>query len=54
MSKLFRSLVRDDQGGEVIEYALVLGLLIVVAIAIISSVGTKVVGKWTSINNSLH
>lgn len=54
MLKLFRSVLGDDRGGEVIEYALVLGLLIVVAIAIITAVGTKVVAKWTSVNNSLH
>jgi Flp pilus assembly pilin Flp len=54
MLKLFRNILSDERGGEVIEYALVLGLLIVVAIAIISSVGTKVVGKWTSVKNSLH
>ena len=39
--------------GKTIEYALVLGLIIVVAIAIIGTVGTKVVGRWTSVNNSL-
>ena len=54
MLKALRNVLRDERGGEVIEYALVLGLLIVVAIALITAVGTKVVGKWTSINNSLH
>ena len=53
MKNLLAKLVRDEQGGEVIEYALVLGLLIVVAIAIIGTVGTKVVGRWTSVNGSL-
>jgi Flp pilus assembly pilin Flp len=48
-----RAAFRDENGGEVIEYALILGLIIVTAIAIISAVGTKVTGKWTSVNNSL-
>ena len=51
--RLISALRADERGGEVIEYALIMGLIIVVAIAIIGSVGTKVVGKWTSVNNSL-
>jgi Flp pilus assembly pilin Flp len=54
MSKIFRAVLRDEQGGEIIEYALVLGLIIVAAIAIVTAVGTRVVGKWTSVNNSLN
>ena len=44
---------RDENGGEVIEYALVLGLIVVLSIAMIGSVGTKVLGKWTSVNNKM-
>ena len=51
--QLIRKLLADERGGEVIEYALVLGLIIVAAIAIIGVVGTKVVGRWTSVDNSL-
>jgi Flp pilus assembly pilin Flp len=53
LRQLAAKLARDENGGEVIEYALVIGLLVVVAIAIIGTVGTKVVGRWTSVNNSL-
>jgi len=45
--------VRDEQGGEVLEYALIAGLIVVAAIAIITSVGGKVVARWTSLNSSL-
>ena len=51
-SKLAR-LARDEQGGEVLEYALVAGLIVVAAIAVIGSVGTKVLARWNSINASL-
>ena len=44
---------RDERGGEVLEYALILGLITVVAIAIIGTVGTKVLGRWTSVNSSI-
>lgn len=46
-------LFRDEQGGEVIEYALVLGLVIVVAIAVITTFGGKVVARWQSVNSSM-
>ncbi len=48
-----KKLVLDEQGGEVLEYALIAGLIVVAAIAVISSVGTKVVARWTSLNSSL-
>ena len=53
MSKLFKELVKDENGGEVLEYALIAGLIIVGAIALITSVGDKVLARWTSLNTSL-
>jgi Flp pilus assembly pilin Flp len=46
-------LVRDEQGGEVLEYALIAGLIVVAAIAVIGSVGTKVLARWNSLNASM-
>ena len=53
MRKLIGRVVRDEQGGEVMEYALVLGLIIVVAIVVIGTVGVKVVARWSSVNSSM-
>jgi Flp pilus assembly pilin Flp len=53
MKNLLGKLVRDEQGGEVLEYALIAGLIVVAAIAVIGAVGTKVLGRWTSLNSSL-
>ena len=53
MKNLLVKLVSDEQGGEVLEYALIVGLIIVAAIAAISSVGGKVLARWTSLNNSM-
>jgi Flp pilus assembly pilin Flp len=53
MTKLLGKMVRDEQGGEVLEYALIAGLIIVAAIAVIGSVGTKVLARWNSLNNSM-
>ena len=47
------TLVRDERGGEVLEYALVAGLIVIGAIAVIGSVGTKVLARWNSINSSM-
>jgi Flp pilus assembly pilin Flp len=46
-------LIRDEQGGEVLEYALIAGLIVVAAIAVITSVGNKVLARWQSLNSSM-
>ena len=53
MSSFTRKLVCDEQGGEVLEYALIAGLIIVAAIAVITSVGGKVLARWQSLNSSM-
>ena len=53
MRKLVVRLVKDEQGGEVLEYALIAGLIVVAAIAAITAVGNKVLARWTSLQNSL-
>lgn len=45
--------LRDDRGGEVLEYALIAGLVVVGSVAMIRCVGAKVVTKWTSVNSSV-
>jgi pilus assembly protein Flp/PilA len=45
--------LKDEQGGEVLEYALIAGLIVVAAIAVIGSVGTKVLARWGSLNSSM-
>jgi Flp pilus assembly pilin Flp len=53
ITNLVGKLVRDERGGEVLEYALIAGLIVVAAIAVIGSVGTKVLARWTSLNSSM-
>jgi Flp pilus assembly pilin Flp len=53
LKQLLVRLVKDEQGGEVLEYALVAGLIVVAAIAVIGSVGTKVLARWNSLNSSM-
>ncbi len=53
MKNLVAKLIKDEQGGEVLEYALIAGLIVVAAIAVIGAVGTKVLARWNSVNNGL-
>lgn len=41
---------RDERGGEILEYALVAGLIIIGAIVFITGVGVKVLARWNSVN----
>ena len=46
--------VRDEEGGEVLEYALIAGLILVAAIGLITAVGGKVLARWSSLDSSLQ
>ena len=50
MKSFLTKLIRDEQGGEILEYALIAGLIVVAAIAVIGSVGTKVLARWSSLD----
>jgi len=53
VAKLIGNFLRDDAGGEVLEYALIAGLIVIVALATIGSVGTKVLARWNSLNSKM-
>ena len=51
--RLIENLICDERGGEVLEYAIVSGLIVVAAIGVIGKIGTKVLARWGSLNSSL-
>jgi pilus assembly protein Flp/PilA len=56
MSKLFKLLNevrKDEEGVTMVEYALLLGLISIVAIAAITAIGVAVNNKYTTACNSL-
>ena len=53
MKKLLYKLATDEAGGEVLEYALIAGLIVVAALAVVGTVGSKVVAKWTSLSDGM-
>ena len=52
-SFMIKMFLLDETGGEVLEYALIAGLIVVAAIAVIGSVGGKVLASWNSLNSSM-
>ena len=52
-NQLLGRFVRDDHGGEVMEYTIVAGLISIAAIAVIGSFGVKVLARWNSVNSSM-
>jgi len=54
MKSFLGKLVKDESGGEVLEYALILGLIVVATVTVITTVGTKVLAKWNSVNTTLN
>ena len=51
--RTLQSLLSDERGGEVLEYALIAGLIVVAAITVIGAVGNKVLARWQSLNSSM-
>ena len=51
--RLITKLIQDEEGGEVLETALVLGFIVVAALGIMSKVGMKVFGNWVALRDML-
>ncbi len=51
--QMIQRLIHDERGGEVLEYALIAGLIVVGAIGVIGKIGTKVLARWGSLNSSM-
>ena len=47
---MFSRLLRDERGTEVIEYALLLGMIVCACMTIVSALGMKIVQRWTKVN----
>lgn len=52
MKNIFAKLMRDETGTETIEYALIMGLIVVGCISIIGAFGTRALARWNSANGS--
>jgi Flp pilus assembly pilin Flp len=50
---MLHRLLSDESGGEVLEYAIVSGLIVIGAISLVTQVGAKVLARWSSLNSRL-
>jgi len=53
MKNLMKRFVRDDQGQDLIEYAILIGLITVGVVAIVATIGTWVNGQFSKLNSDL-
>ena len=53
MSGIFSRFIRDNSGATAIEYGLIAGLIAVVVVTAITTVGTKLTNTFTNIGNKL-
>ena len=53
MSARFRSFVRDDQGLETVEYAIILGLITAGVILTAAAIGVWVFGVYSGVQSDL-
>ena len=53
MKNVFVRFVREDAGQDMIEYALVAGIISVAAAATIKTIGTSVATLWTNVDTAV-
>jgi Flp pilus assembly pilin Flp len=53
MKNMLKRFVRDESGTETVEWAIMIGLIAVAAIALIVAVGAWVVTKFSQLNTAL-
>ena len=53
MKALFTRFVRDDEGQDLIEYGLLIGIITVACIAAILAIGPKVGSYFSNLNSNL-
>ncbi len=53
LKRFARGFVRDEEGQDLLEYALLVGLIAIVAVVAVTLAGNKVAAIFTSIANQL-
>ncbi len=53
MTQLFRAMWREDEGQDLIEYAMLVALIVIAGIVGMQAVGTDVAAVWTNIAGTL-
>jgi len=53
MRKLMTRFVKDDEGAALVEYGMLVGLIAVVCVLAVGTLGQTILGYFTSINTNL-
>jgi pilus assembly protein Flp/PilA len=53
MSIVIRNFINDESGADLIEYALLAGLIALAAVATLTTVGTNITGLYTKISTKV-
>lgn len=48
-----RQLCREDRGGEVLEYSLILGTIVIAVVVAVATYGNRVLARWTTLSSSV-
>lgn len=47
------NVLRDDEGATLVEYGLLVALVAAVCVGVVSTMGTKIQGAFTTVNNKI-
>ncbi|MGI9101636.1 MAG: Flp family type IVb pilin [Terriglobales bacterium] len=53
MQEMIRKMWRDDDGQDLIEYALIVGLVSIIAVVAITAAGVSINTIWTNVSGAL-
>lgn len=51
--EMFKRIVREEEGQDLIEYSLIAGLIAVVCFTAIQATGTSISGLWTALSTAV-
>jgi pilus assembly protein Flp/PilA len=52
-AELFERIVREDEGQDMVEYALILGLVSVIAVVAVTATGASVSAIWSKVSTAV-
>lgn len=47
--EFLRRFIREDEGQDMVEYALILGLISIIAVAAVTATGTSILAIWNAV-----
>ncbi len=53
MKEMIRKMWHDDNGQDMVEYALIAGLVSIIAVVAVTSAGVSINTVWTNVSNAL-